>query len=41
MREGRLSGEAEVVSDELTLASGGGDEDEVEWGELAVLFIWL
>lgn len=30
-----------MVSDELTLATRGDDEDAVKWAELAVLFIWL
>lgn len=41
MREGRLSGEVEVVSEELTLPTRGGDKDAVKWGGLAILFIQL
>lgn len=41
MKKGRVFGEAEVVSDELTMATRGDGEDAVEWAELAVLFIWL
>lgn len=41
VREGRLSGEVKVVSDELTVATRSGGENGVEWDGLAILFIRL
>lgn len=41
VREGRLSGEVEVVSDELSPATRSSGKNGVRWDGLAILFIRL